>query len=41
MMEPIRPDAPFFIILLCLLMPDKFTRQRESAVTELSETLRK
>ena len=40
MMELMRPDAPYFINLLCLLMPDNFTRQRESAVTELSEALK-
>jgi hypothetical protein len=28
-----RPNAPYFIILLCL-MPDDFTRQRENAVTQ-------
>jgi hypothetical protein len=28
-----RPDAPYFIILLCL-MPDDFTRQGESAATQ-------
>jgi hypothetical protein len=27
------PDAPYFIILLCL-MPDNFTRQGESAATQ-------
>jgi hypothetical protein len=28
-----RPDAPYFIILLCLT-PDDFTRQGESATTQ-------
>jgi hypothetical protein len=28
----LRPDAPYFIILLCLT-PDNFTRQAESAGT--------
>ena len=27
------PDAPYFIILLCL-MPDDFTHQEKSAVTQ-------
>ena len=28
-----RPDAPYFIILLCL-MPDDFTRQGKNTVTQ-------
>jgi hypothetical protein len=28
-----RPDAPYFVILLCLT-PDNFTRQGESAATQ-------
>jgi hypothetical protein len=31
-----RPDVPYFIILLCLTpaVPDEFTRQGESATTQ-------
>jgi hypothetical protein len=32
-----RPDAPYFIVLLCL-MPDYFTRQGESAVPQWVRT---
>jgi hypothetical protein len=28
-----RPDVPYFIILICL-MPDDYTRQGESAATQ-------
>ena len=31
------PDAPYFVILLCL-MPDAFTRQGESAATQWINT---
>ena len=32
------PDAPYFIILLCLT-PDDFTHQGKSAATQLVKTL--
>ena len=31
--QSVNPDAPYFIILLCL-MPDDFTHQGESAATQ-------